>query len=176
MRKSEFMSEEPLNNYAVHPTYQPSHPPVGDSSFLLLYSIRNLNLNRQNWDSVFNCKKKQKIATLSSRGCACVLYLAEGQQQPPLQPSYQPSQQPQSHLIELSPAAMRQERMLARQPAASILSPNPSHLSLLVCPRLSLCLSSSCLPRSRLACTVCGSWVDECGGMERDWNSPTITE
>lgn len=65
----------------------------------------------------------------------------------------------------LSPWAMRQERMLARQTAASILSLGPSHLS----------LSSSFLPLSRLACTICGSWVDECGGMERDWETVLLS-
>lgn len=55
--------------------------------------------------------------------------------------------------------------MLARQMAASILSLGPSHLS----------LSSSFLPLSRLACTICGSWVDERGGMERDWKTVLLS-
>lgn len=54
----------------------------------------------------------------------------------------------------------------------SITSLSPSvHASLF----LSLSLSSSFLPLSRLACTICGSWVDECGGMERDWKTVLLS-
>lgn len=40
---------------------------------------------------------------------------------------------------------------------------------------LFLSLSSSFLPLSRLACTICGNWVDECGGMERDWKTVLLS-
>lgn len=111
--------------------------------------------------------------------CVCVFSSAEAYRhysQLTLQSSYQPSHQTQAHLVMLSGRAMRQERKLARQPAPSSLSSSPSRpsLCLLSMPMvyslpLPLTASSSLLPSSRLACTIRGSQLQECGGMERDW-------
>lgn len=41
--------------------------------------------------------------------------------------------------------------------------------------RLPLTLSSSVLALSRLACTICGSWKNECRSVERDWKTVLLS-
>lgn len=116
--------------------------------------------------------------------CECTLYRTKAKRhcsQLPLPPFYQASHQTLPHLVMLSPWAMRQERKLDKQPAPGLLSlsssspPLPLSLSTVGFHDLALSPSSSFPPLSRLASTICGSWVDECRGMKRDWKTVPLS-